>query len=101
MSIKIERNGPNFGGLATWRVDLSSVVRSTEGERRADRRTDSVQHSSDAELTATKASALTERYIRQHKVDAARKALEAGRIGQHPYALADKLIDSLLAGNNE
>jgi len=34
--------------------------------------------------------------IRHEKVEAARKALDAGRVGQDAHALADKMIDSLL-----
>jgi flagellar biosynthesis anti-sigma factor FlgM len=95
--MKIEGGRPNAEALGTQRVDQASVDRSTKGGRRADTGGDSVQLSSDAQLATTAASAVTAAPdIRQDKVDAARKALEAGRIGQDPYSLADKLIDSLL-----
>ncbi len=75
----------------------ASVDRSTKTGRRADSGGDSVQLSSDAHLVSTAVSAVTAApSIRQDKVDAARKAIEAGRVGNDPYSLADKMIDSLL-----
>jgi flagellar biosynthesis anti-sigma factor FlgM len=78
-------------------VDQANVDRATRGGRKTDTGSDSVQLSSDAQLATTAAAAAsTAPEIRQDKVEAARKALEAGRIGSDPYALADKLIDSML-----
>jgi flagellar biosynthesis anti-sigma factor FlgM len=101
MSMKIEGDSPNIGAPGTQPVDLPSVDRSTEGERRTNPGV-SVQHSSVAQLAAPAALAVTAAPdIRQDKVDAARKALEVGSIGQDPYSLADKLIDSLLGACND
>jgi flagellar biosynthesis anti-sigma factor FlgM len=95
--MKIEGGRPNAEALGTQRVDHTSVDRSTKTGRRADSGGDSVQLSSDAHLVSTAVSAVTAApSIRQDKVDAARKAIEAGRVGNDPYSLADKMIDSLL-----
>jgi flagellar biosynthesis anti-sigma factor FlgM len=95
--MKIEGGRPNAEALGTQRVEPTSVDRSTKTGRRADNGGDSVQLSSDAHLVSTAVSAVTAApSIRQDKVDAARKAIEAGRIGNDPYSLADKMIDSLL-----
>jgi flagellar biosynthesis anti-sigma factor FlgM len=95
--MKIEGGRPNAEALGTQRVDQASVERSTKTGRRADSGSDSVQLSSDAHLVSTAVSAVTAApSIRQDKVDAARKAIEAGRVGNDPYSLADKMIDSLL-----
>jgi flagellar biosynthesis anti-sigma factor FlgM len=95
--MKIDGGRPNTEALGTQRVEPSSVDRATRGGRPADTGSDSVQLSSDAQLATSAASAVSSAPdIRLDKVEAAKKALEAGRIGQDPYALADKLIDSLL-----
>ena len=95
--MKIEGGRPNAQALGAQRVDQASVARSTKAGRRADSRGDSVQVSSDAHLVSTAVSAVTAApSARQDKVDAARKAIEAGRLGNDPYSLADKMIDSLL-----
>jgi flagellar biosynthesis anti-sigma factor FlgM len=95
--MKIDGGRPNAEALGTQRVDQASVDRSSKTGRRADSGGDSVQVSSDAQLVSTAVSAVTAApSIRQDKVDAARKAIEAGRVGNDPYSLADKMIDSLL-----
>jgi anti-sigma28 factor (negative regulator of flagellin synthesis) len=95
--MKIEGGRPNTGALGNTRVDRSSVDRSTNTGRRADSRGGSVRLPSDARLVSAAVSAV--RFapsIRQDKVEAARRTVEAGRIARDPYSLADKLIDSLL-----
>jgi flagellar biosynthesis anti-sigma factor FlgM len=95
--MKIETGRPSAEGIGTQRVDQANVDRSTRPGRQADTGTDSVKLSADAQLATTAArDAAAAPAIRQDKVDAARKALEAGRIGQDPHALADRIIDSLL-----
>ncbi len=101
MSMKIEGGSPYPGAPGTQPVDLPSVDRWTDGEC-CTNPGDSVDHSSVAQLAATAALAVTAAPdIHQDKVAAARKALEAGRIGQDPYSLADKLIDRLLGACND
>jgi flagellar biosynthesis anti-sigma factor FlgM len=95
--MKIEAGRPNTEGVGTQRVEQQNVDRAAKGGRQADTGADSVRLSSDAQLAteaAREVAAAPE--IRQDKVDAARKALEAGRIGNDPLGLADKIIDSLL-----
>jgi flagellar biosynthesis anti-sigma factor FlgM len=95
--MKIEAGRPNADGIGTQRVDQTDVDRTTRAGRQADTGTDSVKVSADAQLATTAArEAAAAPAIRQDKVEAARKALEAGRIGQDPHALADRIIDSLL-----
>jgi flagellar biosynthesis anti-sigma factor FlgM len=95
--MKIDGGRAGAETQGTQRVDQANVDRATRGGRKTDTGSDSVQLSSDAQLATTAAAAAsTAPEIRQDKVEAARKALEAGRIGSDPYALADKLIDSML-----
>jgi flagellar biosynthesis anti-sigma factor FlgM len=95
--MKIDGGRAGAETQGTQRVDQTNVDRATRGGRLADTGSDSVQLSSDAQLATTAAAAASAApEIRQDKVEAARKALEAGRIGRDPFALADKLIDSML-----
>lgn len=95
--MKIEAGRPNTEAVGGQRIDQTGVDRATRAGRQADTGTDSVRLSSDAQL-ATEAArgAAAAPAIRQDKVEAARKALEAGEVGNDPLALADKLIDSML-----
>jgi flagellar biosynthesis anti-sigma factor FlgM len=95
--MKIEAGRPNADGIGTQRVDQTDVDRTTRAGRQPDTGTDSVKVSAAGQLATTAArEAAAAPAIRQDKVEAARKALEAGRIGQDPHALADRIIDSLL-----
>jgi flagellar biosynthesis anti-sigma factor FlgM len=95
--MKIDGGRPNAEASGTQRVDQAGVDRATRTGRKSDTATDSVALSSDAQLaTSAAAAAQAAPDIRHDKVEAARKALEAGRVGQDPQALADKMIDSLL-----
>lgn len=95
--MKIEAGRPNAEGIGTQRVDQTSVDRSSKGGRQTDTGSDSVRLSSDAQLATTAArEAAAAPAIRQDKVEAARKALDAGTVGSDPRRLADKIITSLL-----
>ena len=95
--MKIEVGRPNTEAVGGQRVDPTNVDKTTRGGRQADTGADSVRLSSDAQLATTAArDAVQAPDIRQDKVDAARKALEAGKVGNDSYALADRMIDSLL-----
>jgi flagellar biosynthesis anti-sigma factor FlgM len=95
--MKIEGGRPNAEALGTRRVNQASVDQSTKTGRRAVSSGDSVQRSSNAHLVSKTVSAVTAAPSgRRNKIDAARKAIEAGRVGDDPYSLADKMIDSLL-----
>jgi flagellar biosynthesis anti-sigma factor FlgM len=95
--MKIEAGRPNTEGVGTQRVDQQNVDRAAKGGRQADTGADSLRLSSDAQLATEAAREVAAAPdIRQDKVDAARKALEAGRIGNDPLRLADTIIDSLL-----
>ncbi|HEY8536248.1 MAG TPA: flagellar biosynthesis anti-sigma factor FlgM [Vicinamibacterales bacterium] len=73
------------------------VNRPTQAGRPGDTRSDSVRLSSDAALaTAAAREAAASPEIRQDRVEAARRALEEGKLGSDPLALADRIIDSLL-----
>lgn len=95
--MKIEAGRPNTEGVGTQRVEQQTVDRAANGGRQADTGADSVRLSSDAQLATEAAREVASApEIRQDKVDAARRALEAGRIGSDPVRLADKIIDGLL-----
>jgi flagellar biosynthesis anti-sigma factor FlgM len=95
--MKIETGRPNTEGVGTERVEPQHVDRAARGGRQADIGADSVRLSSDAQLATDAArAAAAAPDIRQDKVDAARKALAAGRVGSDPTRLADRMIDSLL-----
>ena len=95
--MRIDGGRPGAETHGTQRVDQSGVDRTTKGGRHADTGSDSVALSSDAQLAATAAQAAAgSPDIRHDKVEAAKKALQAGRVGQDAHALADKIIDSML-----
>jgi len=96
--MKIEPGQTGAEAVGTHRVEQpQGVNRPTHAGRPADTGSDSVRLSSDAELaTAAAREAAASPEIRQDRVEAARKALEAGRIGADPQALADRIIDTLL-----
>jgi len=95
--MKIDAGRPNAEGIGTQRLEQTTVDRTSKGGRQADTGADSVSLSTDAQLATTAArEAVAAPAIRQDKVDAARKALEAGTVGSDPRKLADKIISSLL-----
>jgi len=97
--MKIEAGRPNADGIGTQRLEQPTVDRTSKGGRQADTGTDtdSVRLSTDAQLATTAArEAAAAPAIRQDKVEAARKALEAGTLGNDPQKLADKIIASML-----
>ena len=95
--MRIDGGRTGAEALGTQRLDQPGVDRATTGGRHADTGSDSVALSSDAQLATTAAQAVAAAPdIRHDKVEAAKKALEAGRVGQDPYALADKIIDNML-----
>ena len=95
--MKIEAGRPNAEGIGTQRLEQTTVDKASKGGRHADTGADSVSVSTDAQLATTAArEAAAAPAIRQEKVDAARKALEAGTLGNDPRKLADKIISSLL-----
>lgn len=96
--MKIEPGGTGADAIGTQRVEpQGGVDRPTRTGRPADNGTDSVRVSPDAQLaTAAAREAAAAPEIRHDRVEAARKALEAGRVGADPHALADRIIDSLL-----
>lgn len=95
--MKIDGGRPNAEASGTQRVDQAAAERTTRGGRKSDTATDSVALSADAQLaTSAVSAARSAPEIRQDRVEAARKALDAGRVGQDAHALADKMIDSLL-----
>ena len=95
--MKIEAGRPNAEAVGAQRVDPSAVDKAAKGGRQADTGADSVRLSSDAQLATDAAKAAADAPgIRQDKVDAARKALEAGTVGNDTLSLADRMIDSLL-----
>lgn len=85
-----ELNGPG----STERVGTDGPGRAGQGSRTA--KTDSVEVSSDARLMNQALRAASEGTgIRQDRVDAVRKKLEAGELGNDANRLADRLIDDL------
>jgi flagellar biosynthesis anti-sigma factor FlgM len=95
--MKIEAGRPNAEGIGTQRLEPTTVDKTSKGGRQADTSADSVSLSTDAQLATTAArQAAAAPAIRQEKVEAARKALEAGTVGNDPQQLADKIISSLL-----
>ena len=95
--MKIEAGRPNAESIGAQRVESQTADKATKGGRQADTGSDSVRLSSDAQLaTAAAREAASAPAIRQDKVEAARKALEAGTVGNDPVRLADKMISSLL-----
>jgi flagellar biosynthesis anti-sigma factor FlgM len=95
--MKIETGRPNADAIGTQRVDQNGVDRTTRTGRRSDTGDDSIRLSPDAQLaTAAAREAASSPEIRQDKVEAARKALAAGQVGNDTLALADSIIDSLL-----
>lgn len=95
--MKIEAGRPNAEGIGAQRLEQGTVDRSSKGGRQTDTGADSVSLSTDAQLATTAAREATAApAIRQDKVEAARKALEAGTVGNDPRKLADKIISSLL-----
>jgi len=95
--MKIEAGRPNAEGIGTQRLEQTTVDKTSKGGRQADTAGDSVSVSTDAQLATTAArEAAAAPAIRQDKVDAARKALAAGTVGNDSRKLADKMISSLL-----
>ena len=95
--MKIEAGRPNAEGIGTQRLEQTTVDRTSKGGRHGDTGADSVSVSTDAQLATTAArEAAAAPAIRQDKVEAARKALEAGTVGADARKLADKIISSLL-----
>jgi len=95
--MKIEAGRPNAEGIGTQRLEQTNVDKTSKGGRQADTSADSVRLSTDAQLATTAArEAAAAPAIRQDKVEAARKALEAGSVGNDARKLADKIISSLL-----
>lgn len=95
--MKIESGRPGAEAAGTQRVEQTGVDRPTRGGRPSDTESDSVRLSSDAQLaTAAAREASGAPAIRQDRVDAARKALDAGQIGSDPARLAERMISSLL-----
>lgn len=95
--MKIEGNRPNHEASATQRLDGIRNGRSGQAATAGGRQGDRVQLSPDAALaqSALQAAGQTPA-IRQDVVERARKALDAGQIGNDPERLADRLIDQML-----
>jgi flagellar biosynthesis anti-sigma factor FlgM len=95
--MRIDGGRPGSEAHGTQRVDQSGVDRTTKGGRHADTGADSVALSPDAQLARTAAQAAQDApEIRLDKVEAAKKALQDGRVGHDAHALADKIIDNML-----
>ncbi len=94
---KIQGGRPNPETSGTQRVGQAGVDRASRRGGEADTVSDSAALSSDGQLAAeAAAAAVAAPDIRHDEVEAARKALEAGRVGADARGLADKMIDSLL-----
>ena len=99
MSMKIDgnRQAPAMSDAeATKRLDQARKTERTAVERQTDK-SDRVEVSKDAQLMTSALKAAQEApAVRQDVVERARKALDAGEVGNDSRKLADKLIDSLL-----
>ena len=94
MSMRID------GQQQTAQTEAARLDTTRQNTRTGDRtgtKTDRLEVSKDAQLvsTALKTASSTPD-IRQDVVERARKALEAGQVGNDTQALADKMLDSLL-----
>ncbi|MDP1569100.1 MAG: flagellar biosynthesis anti-sigma factor FlgM [Vicinamibacterales bacterium] len=95
--MKIEGNRPNQEASTTQRLDGIKNGRSGQAATVGARQGDRVQLSPDAALAQSALQAAGETpAIRQDVVERARKALDAGQIGNDPERLADRLIDQML-----
>lgn len=95
--MKIQGNSPNHEASAAARLEQTRLERQGKADRPGDAGTDRVELSSDAQLaSAAMKAAENAPSIRQDVVAAARQKLVAGRVGQDPMKLADRLIDHLL-----
>jgi flagellar biosynthesis anti-sigma factor FlgM len=98
MTIKIDGNRQTAETEATRRTDTSRKADSGPASTAAGK-ADRVEMSTDAKLMSGALKAAHDApSIRQDAVERARKALDAGQIGQDSRALADKLIDDLING---
>ena len=95
--MKIEGNRPNQETSATQRLESGKGGRSGQSQATGSPGGDRVRLSSDASLAQTALQAAGDApAIRQDAVERARKALDAGQVGNDPARLADRLIDHML-----
>src|SRR5688572_5785209 len=98
MTIKIDGGRQAAETEATRRIDTSRKPDGGKASTAAGK-ADRVEMSSNAQLMNEALKAANDApSVRKDVVERARKALDAGQVGQDSSALADKLIDDLLNG---
>ena len=90
----VTKTAASFGSQP---LEQTTVDKTSEGESQGTGPdTDSVGLTTDNQLAPAARDAAAAPVIRQHKVEAARKAIDAGTLGNDLQALAEKIIESML-----
>jgi flagellar biosynthesis anti-sigma factor FlgM len=97
MTIKVDGNRPAGDAEATRRTEAVKKADTAAQPARAERKSDRVEVSRDAQLlTAALRAATDAPEIRQDVVDRMRALLDSGGLGTDSTKLAESLIDSML-----